>query len=103
MKRNKSGLLSRRNIMLYFSISTWEPKDSEKIVEHFKELRPPANIKIINQWVDLNGGRYFMLYETDSPQAYAEFNLPWSDLCYIESSPVMESPEFIKLMVAKGM
>ena len=89
--------------MLFFSTSTWEPKESEKIVEHFKELKPPANIKIVNQWMDLNGGRYFMLYETESPEAYAEFNLPWSDICYIESVPVMESTEFIKLMVSKGI
>jgi hypothetical protein len=89
--------------MLFFSISTWEPSESEMIIEHFKKLKPPANIKIVNQWVDLNGGRYFMLYETESSEAYAEFNLPWSDICYIESAPVMESTAFIKLMVSKGI
>ena len=89
--------------MLFFDISTWEPKDSEKVIEHFKKLKPPAGIKIVNQWMDLNGGRYFILYEAENEKAYAEFNIPWSDICKIDSSPVMESTEFIKLMVAKGI
>ncbi len=89
--------------MLFFDISSWEPKDSEKVIEHFKKLKPPAGINIINQWVDLNGGRYFILYEAENEKAYAEFNLPWSDICIIDSVPVMESTDFIKLMVEKGL
>ncbi|MDY0387099.1 MAG: DUF3303 family protein [Methanolobus sp.] len=89
--------------MLFFGISSWDPHDSEQVIEHFKKLKPPAGIKIVNQWVDLNGGRYFILYEAQSSEAYAEFNIPWSDICLIDSVPVMESTDFIKLMVAKGL
>jgi hypothetical protein len=89
--------------MLFFDISTWDPQDNEKVIEHFKNLRPPARITIINQWVDLNGGRYFILYEAESNEAYAEFNIPWSDVCLIDSVPVMESTDFIKLMISKGL
>ncbi|WMW21381.1 DUF3303 family protein [Methanolobus mangrovi] len=89
--------------MLFFDISSWDPHDSEKVIEHFKNLRPPAGINVINQWVDLNGGRYFILYEAESSEAYAEFNIPWSDVCVIDSVPVMESTDFIKLMIAKGL
>lgn len=89
--------------MLFFDVSTWEPKDSEKVIEHFKQLRAPAGVTIVNQWVDLNGGRYFILYEAEDEEAYANFNLPWSDICKIDSSPVMESAKFIKLMVEKGV
>ncbi|MBP1909765.1 DUF3303 domain-containing protein [Methanolobus bombayensis] len=89
--------------MLFFDISTWDPQDSEKVIEHFKNLKPPAGINVINQWVDLNGGRYFILYEAESNEAYAEFNIPWSDVCLIESVPVMESTDFIKLMISKGL
>jgi hypothetical protein len=89
--------------MLFFDISTWDPQDNDKVVEHFKNLRPPAGINIINQWVDLNGGRYFILYEAESNEAYAEFNIPWSDVCLIDSVPVMESTDFIKLMISKGL
>lgn len=89
--------------MLFIGISSWDPHDSEQVIEHFKKLKPPAGINIVNQWVDLNGGRYFILYEAESSEAYAEFNLPWSDICMIDSVPVMESTDFIKLMVAKGL
>ncbi|ETA68468.1 MAG: hypothetical protein PWQ51_633 [Methanolobus sp.] len=89
--------------MLFFDISTWDPQDNEKVIEHFKNLRPPAGITIINQWVDLNGGRYFILYEAENNEAYAEFNIPWSDVCLIDSVPVMESTDFIKLMISKGL
>jgi hypothetical protein len=89
--------------MLFFSTSTWEPENSDKIIEHFKKLRPPAGVMIKNQWVDISGGRYFILYETEDAKAFAEFNLPWSDICYIETSVVMESTEFIKLMSSKGV
>jgi len=89
--------------MLFLDISTWQPENSDKVIEHFKELRPPAGVNIINQWVDISGGRYFILYETDDPQAFAEFNLPWSDICLIENCPVMESTDFIKLMSKKNM
>jgi hypothetical protein len=89
--------------MLFFDISTWDPQDNEKVIEHFKNLKPPAGINVINQWVDLNGCRYFILYEAESNEAYAEFNIPWSDVCLIDSVPVMESTDFIKLMIAKGL
>lgn len=84
--------------MLFLDISTWEPENRDKILEHFKELKPPAGIKIINQWVDLTGGRYFILYEATSAEDYGAFNLPWSDVCKIDSVPVMEAAEFVKLM-----
>jgi len=92
-----------RNKMLFLSISTWEPENSDRVVEHFKKLRPPAGVNVMNQWVDLSGGRDFILYETSDSKAFAEFNLPWSDICYIETCTVMESTEFIKLMSSKGV
>lgn len=89
--------------MLFFDISTWDPHDNEKVIEHFRTLRPPAGVTVINQWVDLNGGRSFILYEAESAEVYAEFNIPWSDVCIIDSVPVMESTDFIKFMISKGL
>ena len=79
-------------------ISSWEPQNRDKILEHFKELKLPSGIKIVNQLVDLTGSRYFILYECDDAEAYAAFNLPWSDVCYIDCVPVMESTQFMSLM-----
>ncbi|WP_440951889.1 DUF3303 domain-containing protein [Methanococcoides sp. FTZ1] len=88
--------------MLYMEISSWEPANRDKILEHFKELKVPAGIKIVNQWVDLTGGRYFILYECDDAEAFAAFNLPWSDVCYIDCVPVMKSTDFMSAMSRKS-
>ncbi len=87
--------------MLYMEISTWEPENRDNVVEHFKSLKIPSGIKVINQWIDLTGCRYFLLYECDDAENFGAFNLPWSDICYMDTVPVMESKEFIKLMMTK--
>lgn len=84
--------------MLFMAISKWKPENRDEVLEHFKELKVPSGIDIKNQWVDLTGGRYFILFETDEAEAYGAFNLPWSDICKIDCVPVMESAEFMKLM-----
>lgn len=89
--------------MLFMDVSTWAPEHRGDILKHFKELRPPAGVHVVNQWVDLTGGRYFILYEAESSEAYAAFNLPWSDVCKIDSVPVMEATEFIKHLTERGI
>jgi hypothetical protein len=84
--------------MLFMDVSTWEPENRDKIIEHFAKLKVPAGIKIINQWVDLSGGRYFILYDAETAEAYGAFNLPWTDVCNVYGVPVMEAGEFMKLM-----
>jgi len=84
--------------MLFMDVSTWDPSNRDKILEHFKKLEIPEGIDIINQWVDLSGNRYYILYEAESSEAYGAFNLPWSDICMIDSVPVMETSEFMQLL-----
>jgi hypothetical protein len=84
--------------MLFMDVSTLDPSDKDKILEHFKKLHVPEGIDIINQWVDLSGNRIYILYEAESNEAYGAFNLPWSDICIIDSVPVMEASEFMKLL-----
>ncbi|MBN2488964.1 MAG: DUF3303 family protein [Methanosarcinaceae archaeon] len=84
--------------MLFMDISTWEPKNRDKILEHFAKLKVPAGIKIVNQWVDLSGGRYFILYDAETAEAYGAFNLPWTDVCTVSGVPVMEAADFMKTM-----
>jgi len=67
--------------MLFMDVSTWEPSEQSKILEHFKRLTVPDGIDIINQWVDLSGNRFYILYEAESAETYGAFNLPWSDIC----------------------
>ena len=84
--------------MLLMDVSTWEPSDQEQNFEHFKKLHDSEGIDIINQWIDLSGNRIYILYEAENNEAYGAFNLPWSDICMIDSVPVMEASEFMKLI-----
>jgi hypothetical protein len=84
--------------MLFMDVSTWDPSSRDKILEHFKKLEIPDGIDVINQWVDLSGNRFYILYEAESAEAYGAFNLPWSDVCVIDSVPVMEASEFMQLL-----
>ena len=75
--------------MLFMDVSTWDPSNRDNIMEHFKKLQIPEGIDVINQWIDLSGNRYYILYEAESAKAYGAFNLSWSDICIIDSVPVM--------------
>ena len=44
--------------MLFMDVSTWDPSNRDKILEHFKKLEVPEGIDVINQWIDLSGNRY---------------------------------------------
>lgn len=35
--------------MLFMDVSTWDPSNRDKILEHFKKLEIPDGIDIINQ------------------------------------------------------
>ena len=84
--------------MLFMDVSTWDPSNRDRILEHFKKTEVPEGIDIINQWVDLSGNRIYIRYEAESAEAYGAFNLPWSDVCIIDSAPVMEISEFMQLL-----
>ena len=84
--------------MLFMDLSTQESSNQDKILEHFKKMKDPEGIDIINQWIDLSGNRYYILYEAETAEAYGAFNLPWSDICIIDSVPVMEASEFMQLL-----
>ena len=84
--------------MLFMGISTWDPENRDKLLDHFKTSQIPDGLKIIHHWVDLNGGRYIVLYEAENEEAFAAFNLPWSDICYVDSFPVMEVGKFMTLL-----
>lgn len=52
---------------------------------------------MINEWLDLTGGRVFLLYEVDDPVMLAA-NSNWTDIARVETVPVMEVEEAMKLM-----
>jgi len=89
--------------MQYMVIFTWEPEKRDKVIKRAQTLgiEPPEGMKVIGRWADLDGGRTFELVETDNPKAMLAFSLSWCDLGKIESTPVMEVAEAMKLIPSK--
>ncbi len=83
--------------MLLMDIVTWEPKNSEKVAELYSNYKYPENIKVIYEWFDLTGYRFFVIYETDDEKTYASSVLPFMGLCRFETFPVMKAEKYIQL------
>ena len=58
----------------------------------------PDGVKVIGEWVDLSGGRSFMVYEGDDPKALAKWGLAWNDLIRDEAVVVMDAEAAMKLL-----
>ena len=83
--------------MLFMSILTWKPSKRNEIVKRRLQIGISKEIKVIGTWTDLNGGRNFTLFEVADPKFMLAASLAWNDLVKIESIPVMEAEEVIKL------
>jgi len=53
---------------------------------------------VINEWLDLTGGRVFLLYEVNDPGVLLAANANWTDIAKVETVPVIDVEEAMKLM-----
>jgi hypothetical protein len=90
----------RRHKMLFMSIATWAPEKRDEILKRRMEkgAMVPDGVKVIGEWVDLSGGRSFMVYEGDDPKALAQWGLAWNDLIKDEAVVVMDAEAAMKLL-----
>ena len=85
--------------MLFMVIFTWEPDKRNEVLKRRMEqgaLSPPE-IKILGEWVDMQGGRTFRLIQNDDPKAGMKATMAWADLGKLEIVPLMETEEVMKL------
>ena len=85
--------------MLFMSIYTWEPGQRNELVKRRLEigLTISKETKVIGEWTDLGGHRGFLLFETGDPKGMIEATMRWSDLMKIETVPVIQTEEVMKL------
>ncbi len=89
--------------MLFMSIYTYEPEKREAVIKRRAEkgaISPPG-MKIVGEWSDITGGRVFRLVEVDDPRVMLGASAAWADLGKIESVPVMQTEEVMKLVSGK--
>jgi len=84
--------------MLFMDIWTWEPERRNEMEKRWAEWKYPEGIKVIGEWLDLTGNRFFLLYVVEDPKVLLEANYYWTDLAKVESVPVMEFGEVSKLL-----
>lgn len=48
--------------MLFMDIWTWEPERRNEMEKRWAEWKYPEGIKVIGEWFDLTGNRFFLLY-----------------------------------------
>ncbi len=86
--------------MLFMTVYTYEPKDREAVIKRRAEKGPmaPQGMKILGEWSSLTGGRVFRLVEVDDPRAMLGATAAWADLGKVETFPVMETEEVMKLL-----
>jgi len=90
--------------MLFMSIYTFEPAKRNEIIKRRMERGTALRegVKVIGEWTDLGGGRGFLLIEAEDPKVLMAGTLAWSDLMEIESVPVIQTEEVMKLAKTPG-
>jgi hypothetical protein len=85
--------------MLFMTIYTWDPAQRNEIVKRRFEigLTISKEAKLIGEWIDLGGGRGFLLYETGDAKGMMEGTMRWGDLMSFEIVPVIQAEEVMKL------
>jgi len=87
--------------MLYMIILTWAPEKRDEVVKRAQKMGlEHEGEKVLGSWTDIHGGRAFQLVETPpdlDPRIMVKNNFAWNDILKIDSVPVMDAAEMIKL------
>ena len=86
--------------MIYMNILTWDPDKRDDVMKRVQTKGlSHEGIKVIGTWADVNGNRAFQLTEEPSdPRLSLKANFAWNDILKIETIPVMEVGQLLKLL-----
>ena len=84
------------------NILTWEPEKRDAVIERVKEIGlEHEGMKVIGTWADVTQGRCFQLCDVPqniNPILNLKSNFAWNDILKIETIPVMDAMELIKVL-----
>ncbi len=87
--------------MLTMVILTWAPDKRDEVIKRVQTIGlAHEGEKVIGTWADINGGRAFQLTDAPpdlDPKIMAKNSFAWNGILKIESVPVMDASELIKL------
>ncbi len=91
--------------MLFMNIFTFEPGQRDAIIKRRLEKKGPAlaeGVKKLYEWLDVGGGRGFMICEANDSKAIMTSVMVWDDLLKAEIIPLMEATEIFPAEKGKG-
>jgi hypothetical protein len=77
---------------------SWKPENAKEITERYKEWTPPEGITyILPPHTMMGRNQSVTVSEVDDPMVLAKIDRAWRDIVTMESCPVMESAEIMKV------
>jgi hypothetical protein len=73
--------------MLFMNICTWDPKEEKSVKERREKWEWPNNVKVVFEFLDLQGGRVINVIDTDEKGLIASRS-EWIDILKFETFPV---------------
>jgi hypothetical protein len=86
--------------MKFISKYTIRPEHRNEAIKRFLEGggQPPAGIKLIGRWHSPSDRTGYSVVEADDAVAMGRWSHQWSDLLTIETSPIVDDEEFVKVL-----
>lgn len=96
--------IERDDYMLFLSIFTFDAAHRGYVIEKHahRDGEKSKGIQVHMELVDLSKNRIFRICEVTDAKAVVTFNEIWSDLGKIETVPVIESSDLVKIFDQKN-
>jgi hypothetical protein len=89
--------------MLTFTMPVDKAKRDEAIQRFMKTGgQPPKGAKLLGRWMQADFSQGFDLLESDDAKPLTQFALEWSDVLYLQITPVVEDTDLIQVLRAAG-
>jgi len=89
--------------MLTFTMPVDKAKRDEAIQRFMKTGgQPPKDAKLLGRWMQADFSQGFDLLESDDAKPLTQFALEWSDVLYLQITPVVEDKDLIEVLRAAG-
>ena len=89
--------------MLTFTMPVDKAKRDEAIQRFMKTGgQSPKGAKLLGRWMQADFSHGFDLLESDDAKPLTQFALEWSDVLYLQITPVVEDKDLIEVLKAAG-
>jgi hypothetical protein len=89
--------------MLTFTLPSDKAKRDEAIQRFLKNGgQPPKGARLLGRWTQADFSQGFDLLECDDAKPLTQFALKWSDVLYLQLTPVIEDKDLAEVLKAAG-